>query len=115
MNTVGEGERQVTEFVIGKNYFPYFLSKENLTLTSATIYLKPKEDEAINTNNLTLLKINNTQVGSWTINAEIEHFKETSVTLSGQPDKTWTIDAGIDGFNKEDLDDIIILINYKIQ
>ena len=30
------------------------------------------------------------------------------------PVKTWTIDAKKDGFNKEEVDDIIIMMRYKI-
>ena len=42
-------------------------------------------------------------------------FHESSVSLTGQPDKTWIIDADKDGFKKEELDDVMILINYKAE
>ncbi len=41
---------------------------------------------------------------------------ESTVNLSGQqPNTTWNINAKKDGFNKEELDDILILINYKAE
>jgi Tc toxin complex TcA C-terminal TcB-binding domain len=115
LNPAVEGGKQVTEFVIGKNYFPYFLSKEELALSSSTtIYLKSKGKDHVNTDNLTL-KINGATInsGSWT--SFTETLKDSVLTLTGKPDKTWTIDAGVDGFDKGELDDILILMQYKIQ
>jgi Tc toxin complex TcA C-terminal TcB-binding domain len=115
LNPAVQGGKQVTEFVIGKNYFPYFLSKEGLTLSSSTtIYLKSKGEDHVNTNNLTL-KVNDVTInsGSWT--SFTETIKQSILNLTGKPDKTWTIDAGVDGFDKEELDDILILMQYKIQ
>ena len=113
-----EGENQVTEFVIGKNYFPYFLSDKDLDLSSpTTIYLKPKGDNPIDTSSLTLV-VND---GDATVNSadwkipEKTKLQEASLVVSGKPDRKWTIVAGIDGFDKEKLDDIMILMKYKIQ
>jgi len=114
LNT-SEGDNQMTEFVIGKNYFPFFLSNETLALKSATVYLKPKEKKEIDTKNLEL-DIDGTIFKGWT-NVPHTTLQKKSKTLSGDPVKTWKMDAGKDGFNKENkekLDDIIILMKYKI-
>jgi hypothetical protein len=112
------GNVQRTEFTIGKNFFPYYLMNQVLALTSATIYLKPKGIEPINTDALTF-KLNNTDVNSnnWELVPDTiikDSLKNQTLAFSGKPDKVWTIDAGTDGLDKEQLDDILILIKYKI-
>jgi hypothetical protein len=116
----GDGQNQITEFVLSKNYFPYFLAKQEIDLRAVTIYLKPKGKEPIQTSNPTLtLKIfigsddaNGTTFDSWTL-LEGTNLKEKSKPLPGNPIKKWTMDAEKDGFKKDDLDDIIILMDYK--
>jgi hypothetical protein len=39
--------------------------------------------------------------------------KEGNLSLSGDPIRKWIIDAGSDGLDKEELDDILILLKYK--
>jgi len=108
-----QGGKQETEFVIEKNYFPHFLSKMKLVITSTTIYLRPKGDKPVDVTSLKNLEINKTTVDSWEPDTEIKYFMKSSVSLSGEPNRTWSINAAKDGFSKEDLDDIIILINYR--
>jgi Tc toxin complex TcA C-terminal TcB-binding domain/Neuraminidase-like domain/Putative peptidoglycan binding domain/Salmonella virulence plasmid 28.1kDa A protein len=117
LNTISQRDRQETEFVVGKNYFPFFLEKMNLRIMSTNIFLKPKGEGAVHTNNLTDLEINGQPVDGWTPHSEIEDFVESAISrLSDkQPNTTWTINAKKDGFNKEKLDDILILINYKAE
>ena len=117
-----QGNNQKTEFVVGKNFFPYFLINEKLILSSgdnATIYLRPKGKEPVNTDSLTFnLNSIPVSIGSWTIVPDTiikGSLKQSTLALSGQPDSTWTIDAGTDGFDREKLDDIVIIMKYKIE
>ena len=48
----GDEDRTGNRISMGKNYFPYFLSKMKLDLKSTTIFLKPKGKEAVNIDNL---------------------------------------------------------------
>ena len=114
------GQNQITEFVLSKNYFPYFLAKQDLDLREVTVYLKPKGEDPIKTSDPTLsLKIfigleNPTAVTfeSWDI-LKGKNLKGESKVVAGNPVTKWTIDAGKDRFKKDDLDDIIILMDYK--
>jgi len=105
------GATQTTEFELGKNHFPYFLSDKDLTLSSGKVYLKPKGKDPIETTGLTL-KINNVNAGTWS--AFGNNMKEASVSLSGNPIRKWTIDSAANGLDKEELDDILILLKYTI-
>lgn len=104
------GATQTTEFELERKHFPYFLADKELTLSSLKVYLKPKGKDPVDTTGLTL-KINNANVGAWSTIGE--NMKEGNVSLSGNPIRKWTINAGADGFDKEELDDILILLKYK--
>jgi hypothetical protein len=114
LNPATEGAEQETDFVIGKNHFPYFLSKKELKLSKPVrIYLIPKGDNKIETQNL-ILTINGKPIdSSWT--EYTKSVQEATITLAGYPDMTWKINAGVDGFDKEKLDNILILMQCKIQ
>lgn len=105
------GATQTTEFELGKNHFPYFLADTDLTLSSVKVYLKPKGKDPIDTTGLTL-KINNVNTSPWSTFGN--NMKEGSVSLSGSPIRKWTIDSGANGLDKEELDDILILLKYTI-
>ena len=40
--------------------------------------------------------------------------KTASATLTGTPFKEWAIDAGTNGLKKDELDDMFILLEYKV-
>ena len=104
------GTTQTTEFELGNQHFPYFLADKDLTLVSpVTIYLKPKGKDRVTTTALTL-EVNNVNVSSWSESAE--DLKEGTVSLSGSLIKKWAIAAGTNGLDKEELDDILMLLKY---
>lgn len=84
-----------------------------LQLSQVTLYLKPGGKEAYDTTGLTL-NLNGTNVsGGWSLLANT-NLKEGKVSLSGNPVKKRTLNAGVDGLDKEKLDDIFILLKYII-
>jgi hypothetical protein len=115
------GNTQVAEFELTQQHFPYFLVDKNLTLVSpVTIYLKQKGKDAITT---PPLKVNSTDISNWsdivTENSS-GNLKKGEVNLSGNLIKKWTINAGTNRLDKEELDvdkeeldDILILLKYK--
>jgi hypothetical protein len=115
------GKTQSTEFELTKQYFPYFLADKTLRLVSpVTIYLKPKGKDPVSTTSLTFI-VSDTkvkvEVGSWKAFPEdpedkSEKLQKADISLSGDPIKKWTIDAGTNGLDKEKLDDILILLKY---
>jgi hypothetical protein len=105
---------QKTEFVVKGQHFPYILAIRRLNVSDVTVYLKPKEKEAINTDPPTF-KLNDIDVSDnkWSMFADT-NLKVGRFSVSGDPIKTWTINAGKDSLKKEEVDDIFILLKYKI-
>ena len=95
-----------------ENTFPYFVIDKDLTLTLVKIYLKPKGKESLDTTGLRL-KINNIDVGTWDSVAGT-NMKVSNVALAGSPNPVmkWSINSGVNGLDKEKLDDILISLAY---
>jgi hypothetical protein len=109
------GSAQTTEFEVTKQHFPYFLADraQDLRLSETTVYLKPKGTGSVDTSGLTL-SVNDSYVsGDWSILPDT-NLKEGNISLSGNPIGPWTINAAVDGLDKEELDDILILLKYTI-
>ena len=113
------GSAQTTELEVTDQHFPYFLtyllatSNQHFQLSDpTTVYLKPKGTESITTSGLQLL-IDDTRVSDdgWITNTNL---REGKFRLSRDPIGRWTIDAGVNGFDKEILDDLLILVKYTI-
>lgn len=111
---------QQTDFTIDKLHFPYLLSQKDLVMTMAKVYLKPKKDSTITTP--ASFNLNGSSV-TWADGDDIvfpgatgnkNKLKGGTVNLTGDPIKQWTIDAGNNGINKDNLDDILILLKYRI-
>ena len=69
------------------------------------------------------MKINGNNTVTWTASDDIalagntgdtNKLKGGTVSLNGTPVKKWTIDISNNDLNKNDLEDILILIKYKI-
>ena len=109
---------QKTDFQLEKNYFPYFLAEKKLALSYVKVYLNPRDNDPVGTTDL-VININNTDISksAWVIlrdsNGNDTSIMEANVSLSGDPIKKWTINAGANGFDKEELDDILILLRYS--
>ncbi len=102
------------EVALTENHFPYFVKSymhsKNIKVTSTSVYLRPKSNTSIGTNTIT---INNESITSWESiegdnnhKGEIKKGKINSLTL----DK-WVISGEL---VTEEIDDIMILVNYKI-
>jgi len=115
------GNEQYVEFDIEDSHFPHFLKDKNLLTMKTNIYLKPQLEKSITLP--TLLNINGTNSVTWNAADDIGHSASTgevnkikggTFALSGSPIKEWNMNAGVNGLLKEELDDILILIKYKI-
>ncbi len=112
---------QYTDFNVEKHHFPYILSQKTLAITETKIYLKPKKQATVSVP--ASLKVNGNNDTTWAAGEDIaltgsdgntNKIKGGSVTLNGDPVRKWTLDAGNNGFNKNDLEDVLILIKYSI-
>lgn len=112
------GRPQVTEFNLERKHFPYFISDKELTLSFLRIYLKPKvKEKEIKVSGLKIkVKVDNASVfaNSWhNFDGNGEKMQVSNeLSITEKPISKWTIDADIDGLNKEELDDIFVLLKY---
>ena len=112
---------QQASFTVDTKHFPYVLSDKDLVIDQTKILLKPVRgmevtipaDLKVNGNN----KVNFSaaeDIALPGVTGNQDKLKGGTVNLSGSPVQTWTLDAGTDGLDKSNLDDILILIRYKL-
>ncbi|MGH7845743.1 MAG: neuraminidase-like domain-containing protein [Candidatus Binatia bacterium] len=113
------GAVQSSEFEVTWQHFPYFLKElkdredKDLSISELAVYLKPKAKDPIDTAGLALT-LNGANVnGGWTL-LPSTNLREGKVALPGSPLKKWTVAAGIDGLDKDAVEDILLLIKYTI-
>lgn len=111
-------DNQTADFELTSEHFPYLLGSKTLAMVAGMVYVKPKKKMQASVTGT--VKLNAASV-DWTdstnnipsgspINDQI---KGGTITLSGSPIKTWTIDAGLGGIDKDSTEDVLILIRYK--
>jgi hypothetical protein len=120
------GNEQTTALNILQRHFPYMLREQvlegKLQLTSTTVFLQPQEGKTIDTSGLTL-SVKEVDAGSWTIafpkdetdTEEKDKVKKAEISLSENPIGEWAINAGVNGLDKDVLEDIFLLLHYTIQ
>ncbi len=113
---------QKTEFEVGKMHFPYVFMDKILSMELVKIYLKPKHSQSIAVP--ASLKINDSntvvfspdddiaQPGS---NENTNKIKGGSFNTNDDPIGKWTIEAGNGGLDTNNLDDVVVVIKYKIE
>jgi hypothetical protein len=107
------GSPQFADFEVTSQHFPYFLSEKNLQLTSVTVYLKPKtKDSPIDPSEFELNDVPPTE-DKWNPHFE-DNLRAGEFTLTESPIKKWTIKAASPGLDKEQLEDILLLLMYKV-
>jgi hypothetical protein len=117
-----DGGAQATEISVDSNHFPYLFIDKTLNITEAKVYFKPNKGESIST---TPININGADV-VWPVgedeNIEMpgssgddDKLKGGTVNINGRdPIDEWTINVGDNGLDRNVLEDILILIKYKI-
>ena len=116
------GSAQSVNLKIGSEHFPYFLSdyaRGKLKSTGVTVYLKPQTGKQITTTNLKF-KVKDEDVGPWTpfINAETNVKSDVQTALlsevTGDPTGTWNVASSNNGLKKDEVEDVMVLLNYTI-
>jgi hypothetical protein len=111
----------LTEFDVSNDFFPYFLIDKELSMNEVKVYLKPKRNMAVTVPST--MTINEANPVTWnsaediSVNgdaSENDKIKTGTVSLTGSPLQKWKIDAGVNGINKDKVDDILVLIKYRI-
>lgn len=117
-------EAQLTSFELREQHFPHFLKDETLRTDEVIIYLKPQKREPVTPPSS--FTIAGRPVESWTfeqpINGPVGGEEELKVgkmhggtaDLKINPLKIWEISIEGERLIKDELDDIFILIKYRI-
>ena len=103
---------QTADIEIKSQHFPFFLSDYNLQMTLVSVYVKRLVDTRID---LTALSIKGEEFVEDPINPDEELIREGIVpSLTGDPLGTWSIVNELKTFIKDELEDIIIVMQYTI-
>lgn len=104
------GANQTCSFDVKRQHFHYLLRQADLAIGDTTVYLKPIGSDPVSTLPATF-KVNGLSVSAFGPSID-PTLVEASVSLAGSPVATWTLDAGADGFDAEELEDILLLVKY---
>lgn len=112
---------QPTVFELTNRHFPHFVTKlladpnanRSLTLVDdeVTVYLKPKGEERVDTNGISLM-LDHTDVNGWTDFGR--NLSAGPYSISRSPIGEWII-TGENSLSRDVIDDILILLKYKLE
>jgi hypothetical protein len=114
------GAAQQTEITVGQQHFPYLFAEKQLALLQTKVYLKPKPGMTValpavlKVGDVAVVWDNGEDIALAGSAGEKDKLKGGTVGLQGSPLQQWSIDAGTDGLSKDSLDDVLILMKYKI-
>jgi len=110
MNPIGGAQQ--TQFDLGTQHFPYFLSSRTLTVARASLFIQPSGQTAADTTGLKIT-VNGTQAASWTTPANT-NLSTTDAAVSGPVLTSWTINITDGHLDPDTVGDILILIRYSV-
>jgi hypothetical protein len=112
---------QATSFDLTPAHFPFLLSNKTLSMftNAGKVYVKPKQGAIASVPGT--VKINGGNTVDWSDSsnnipagaAVADQIKCGMVNTIGSPIRTWTLDAGNNGIDKDSTEDVLILIKYK--
>src|SRR6266516_2485282 len=105
--------QQTANFVITHSHFPYLFNGRNLEMTGTKIYLKPKANIII-TPHSTDMTLNGEPINSCNADQDLQ-LTEGTVDLTSSPIRTWLIDRGTELLMDNRIDDLLILIKYRVR
>jgi hypothetical protein len=109
------GPSQQVSFNFTQMHVPYWLSTKNLEFddtVDATVFIKLKTGQAINLNTLGMQL--NGQAVTFAPPTVLGELKQGSTTQSGTLVGTWTLSSSTNNLDPVKIDDIMVLVKYKI-
>jgi hypothetical protein len=101
-----------TSFALESKHFPVWLEDQTLHI-SQPVVVWPQATRGQTIDAATLgLKVNGATVGNW--DPDDAGSAKGSVSVSGSPIRSWTIDAGTNALDKTKLDDLLLLVSYTV-
>ena len=107
------GTKQATQIDIAATHFPFFLSSQQLVASTVSILLRPKATDIIDTNGLTLT-VNGARSTTWSTPPDTK-LRSADFAVSGPAIATWKIEITTGHLDPANLDDVLILLKYKLQ
>jgi hypothetical protein len=115
----GDTEAALSEFTIVKNHFPFLLTGKRLKVKETTVFLKPVKDKTIETAGLSV-QLNGSGFNTWSdfpsgLPDTSAVWKKSSAPMMIDPVIKWTIQAAGEGFNKNTIEDVLVLLQYTVE
>jgi hypothetical protein len=107
------GTKQTTQIDIAATHFPFFLSSQPLSASTMSILLRPKATDPIDTNGLALT-VNGAHNSTWSTPPNTK-LRSADFAVSGPAIATWKIAVTTGHLDPANLDDLFILLKYKLQ
>lgn len=115
----GSGTPKTAEFEIRESHFPYLFNGNDLSLSNLKVFLKPAKGVTLNTTGANL-NLNAFGISAWSdfpndgsVAGDLL-LKEGSISANGSPIKKWTMASPSDLFDKDQIDDIILVMKYSV-
>jgi hypothetical protein len=110
-----QGQNQTTELRMSKRYFPYFVKDRELTVNQVEVFLKPKDGETVDLNNLRL-EINQTTGPSFSNHAEVGlPFSRFAFTEPiSREESIWRLEVPSGSLTADTIEDLYLLVTYQV-
>jgi hypothetical protein len=106
------GASQTTQFVLGAQHFPYFLSEQKLTVSGISVFLESTGVDPVDTTALELT-LNGTASGTWSVPAGTT-LKKADASVSGPALKTWMVAVSKGTLDATAVSDVLVLVSYNV-
>ena len=110
-----QGQDQATELRMSTRYFPYFVKDRQLTVSQVELFLKSKDGETVDSNNLTL-EINQKKGSAFSNHQQVGlpfSTFELTEALSRQ-ESIWRLAVTNGSLSADSLEDIYLLVSYHV-
>jgi Tc toxin complex TcA C-terminal TcB-binding domain/Neuraminidase-like domain/Salmonella virulence plasmid 28.1kDa A protein len=102
------GAPQQSSFTLESKHFPAWLSGYAIDVAQVDVWAKPIKDKTISAQP-------GLKIATHTVNWAGQGKETGLITAVFNPLQNWSIDAGLVGFNKTELDDLILVVKYKLK
>jgi hypothetical protein len=110
-----QGQNLATELRMSKRYFPYFVKDRELTVSRIDLFLKPKDGETVDSDDLTL-EMNQTTGSSFSMHEQVglpfSHFALTEAL--SRDESVWGFEVTRGSLSADAIEDLYLLVTYQV-
>jgi uncharacterized protein YgfB (UPF0149 family) len=103
---------QETHITLGREHFPYFLSDQNLTITSVSLFIQSQEANLADTTGLTL-SLNSSPTTTWTTPPNT-NLRSADIPVSGPALAEWAVKVTAGHLDPDAVSDLLLLFKYTV-